>query len=127
MTNWVFVKVVYHGHSALSTIKFTIKVDNFDPGWVRRLGQFGQVCYRTIANRDLAGSAASLNECVFCWEAILPHTVGHATIKIDLKALLEYYQTRYAGAMYSGCGGGYLLVASEEPVPGSFHVRVRLR
>jgi hypothetical protein len=28
--------------------------------------------------------------------------------------------------MYSGCGGGYLFVVSEEPVPGSFHVDIRL-
>jgi hypothetical protein len=27
--------------------------------------------------------------------------------------------------MYSGCGGGYALVVSEEPVPGSLKVRVR--
>jgi hypothetical protein len=27
--------------------------------------------------------------------------------------------------MYSGCGGGYLYVVSEEPVPGGFKVKVR--
>jgi hypothetical protein len=39
--------------------------------------------------------------------------------------LLAWYQSRYDGAMYSGCGGGYLVVASEEEVPGSFRVSVR--
>jgi hypothetical protein len=29
--------------------------------------------------------------------------------------------------MYSGCGGGYLFVLSEAPVPGAFHVKVRTR
>ena len=28
--------------------------------------------------------------------------------------------------MYSGCGGGYLYVVSETPVPGSFRVKVRV-
>jgi hypothetical protein len=28
--------------------------------------------------------------------------------------------------MYSGCGGGYLIVASTEPVPGAFRVNVRV-
>jgi hypothetical protein len=28
--------------------------------------------------------------------------------------------------MYSGCGGGYLMVASTEPVPGAFKVNVRI-
>ena len=59
---------------------------------------------------------ASMNECMNCWEAILPQTVRHPTIQIDLPALLEWYQTRFAGAMFSGCGGGYLYVVSEEPV-----------
>jgi len=41
-------------------------------------------------------------------------------------AILDYYQSRYAGAMYSGSGGGYLYVVSEEEVPGSFHVNIRV-
>jgi hypothetical protein len=28
--------------------------------------------------------------------------------------------------MYSGCGGGYLIVVSEKPVPGAFTVTVRV-
>ncbi|MBZ5581863.1 MAG: hypothetical protein LAQ30_06595 [Acidobacteriia bacterium] len=102
-------------------------VKNLDPGWVRRLGQTGKDCYRAIADRDLRGLGASMNECMVCWETILPQTLFHPTIKIDLKALLGSYQARYAGAMYSGCGGGYLFVASAEPVPGSLHVTVRIR
>jgi preprotein translocase subunit SecA len=45
------------------------------------------------------------------------------------KHLLEYddvmNKQRYAGAMYSGCGGGYLYVVAEERVPGAFGVEVR--
>ena len=44
---------------------------------------------------------------------------------IDLMAILAYYQKRYYGAMYSGCGGGYIYVVSDEPVPGGFQVKVR--
>jgi hypothetical protein len=40
--------------------------------------------------------------------------------------LMEHYQKFYAGAMYSGCGGGYLFVISEEPVPGALHAQLRL-
>jgi hypothetical protein len=61
-----------------------------------------------------------------CWEKILPHTVRHPSITVDLMALLGHYQNRFAGAMYSGCGGGYLYVVSEEPVPGAFQVKVRI-
>jgi len=67
-----------------------------------------------------------MNECMKCWETLLPYTVHHPTITIDLMTILGSYQSRYAGAMYSGCGGGYLYVVSEEPVPGSIRVQVRI-
>ena len=67
-----------------------------------------------------------MNQCMRCWEALLPHTVGHPTINIYLKAILEWFQSRYPGAMYSGCGGGYLIVASEQAVPGAFRIDVRV-
>ena len=67
----------------------------------------------------------SLNECTRCWDALLPHTLSHPTIEMDLKALIAGYESRYDGAMYSGCGGGYLVVASEGDVPGSLRITVR--
>jgi hypothetical protein len=100
-------------------------VRRLDAGWIRRLGQSGKDCFTSLVERDLRGLGASMNECMQCWEAILPHTVQHPTLQIDLKAILCYYQARYPGAMYSGCGGGYLFVASDEPVPGGFRIRVR--
>ena len=66
-----------------------------------------------------------MNECMACWESLLPCVLRHPTLTVDLVALLKYYQARYPGAMYSGCGGGYLYVVSEEPVPGAFRVTVR--
>ena len=101
--------------------------DNLDAEWIRRLGQSGHACYQAICEQDLAGLGASFNECMVCWETILPRTVRHPLITFDLMELLAYYQMHYAGAMYSGCGGGYLYVVSEEPVPGAFKVRVRLK
>ena len=100
-------------------------VKNLQPNWVSRLGQSGRDCYEAIAHRDLAGLGASLNETMACWETLLPHTVRHPTITMDLPALLQHYQARYAGAMFSGCGGGYLTVVSDKPVAGSFRISVR--
>jgi len=100
--------------------------ENLDKEWIRRLGQSGKDCFDAILAKDVEALGASMNECIKCWEAILPHTVRHPTITIDLLAILGYYQSRYAGAMYSGCGGGYLYVVSEQPVPGSIRVKVRL-
>ena len=101
-------------------------IKNLDPDWIRRLGQSGQDCFDAIVAKDAQALGKSMNECTACWEAILPHTVRHPTITIDLMAILDYYQSRYFGAMYSGCGGGYIYVVSEEDVPGSFGIKVRI-
>jgi hypothetical protein len=45
---------------------------------------------------------------------------------VELGPLLKAYQRQYLGAMYSGCGGGYLIVVSEQPVPGAFRVNIRI-
>jgi len=95
------------------------------PEWIARLGASGADCFDAIVTRNLAALGGSMNECMRCWEAILPHVVRHPTLTVDLVSLMRCYQERYAGAMYSGCGGGYLFIASEKPVPGTFTVTVR--
>ncbi len=99
---------------------------NLDPAWIHRLGQTGKDCYAAILAKDAAALGVSMNECMVCWETILPHTVYDTTINLDLSQILGYYQKRYHGAMYSGCGGGYIYVVSDEPVPGGFQVKVRV-
>jgi len=101
-------------------------IRNLDPAWIAPLGRTGKDCFDAILNTDIRRLGAAMNHCMRCWEAILPHTVQHPAIHLDLKAILGWFQSRYPGAMYSGCGGGYMIVVSEEPVPGSLRVRVRL-
>lgn len=96
-----------------------------DPKWISRLGQSGKDCFDAIRRMDISALGASLNLNMKCWETLLPQTVRHPLITVDLAALLKAYQKRYPGAMYSGCGGGYLIVASNGPVAGAFHVDVR--
>jgi hypothetical protein len=98
---------------------------HLDVSWVRRLGASGRDCYDAITRRDLKSLQGAMRECMLAWEALLPQTIRHPLLRVDLVALLEYYRNRYGGAMYSGCGGGYLFVATEESVPGSFGFRVR--
>jgi hypothetical protein len=98
---------------------------DLDPSWIARLGETGKDCFEAIRRRDLRALGASLNKCMTCWGKLLPHTVRHPTLTVDLVRLLRAYQACYPGAMYSGCGGGYMLVVSENPVPGAFTVKVR--
>ena len=103
-----------------------LEEQNLDPTWIRRLGETGRDCYESILAGEVRALGRSMNDCMDCWEAILPCTVRHRTISLDLVTILRYYQRRYCGAMYSGCGGGYIYVVSEEPVPGGFQVAVRV-
>jgi hypothetical protein len=100
-------------------------VKHLDPAWIARLGASGRVCYDAIVAMDLTALGESLNECSRAWAAILPHVFEHPTIDVDLPGLLAAYTADYPGAMMSGCGGGYVIVASETPPPGSFRVVVR--
>ena len=107
------------GYSPLGVKKLARK-------WVAKLGQSGQDCYGAIVKMDAKALGASLNLNMKCWEMLLPHVVRHPLLRVDLMPLLKAYQRQYLGAMYSGCGGGYLIVVSSEPVPGAFHVNVRV-
>ena len=100
-------------------------VRRLDPEWVGRLSRSGKDCYDSIVRRDLPGLGASMVECTLAWDALLPGIFAHPTISLDLKGLLASYQAAYPGAMFSGCGGGYIVIASDREVPGSFRVKVR--
>jgi len=100
-------------------------IKNLEPKWVARLGQSGQDCFNAIVKMDAKALGTSLNLNMKCWETLLPHVVRHPSLRADLMPILKAYQQQYLGAMYSGCGGGYLIVVSNEPVPGAFKVKVR--
>ncbi len=96
------------------------------PEIVGRLSQSGKDCYDAILATDAKGLGASMNETMYCWETMLPDVCHHHTLTMDLMALLKHYQDEYEGAMFSGCGGGYFYVVSENAlVPGGIQVAVR--
>jgi hypothetical protein len=101
-------------------------VKKLDPKWIARLGQSGRDCYAAIVNMNVRALGESLNVNMKCWETILPEVVRHHLLRADLMPLLRHYQRHYLGAMFSGCGGGYLIVVSELPVPGAFQVNARV-
>ena len=101
-------------------------VKNLSVESVQKLGQTGKDCYDAILACDVKALGKSMNDCMDCGETIMPHIVHHPTIKTDLVGIMRYYQSKYPGAMYSGCGGGYLFISSEKPVPGTFTVQVRI-
>jgi hypothetical protein len=101
-------------------------IKNLTSEWTMQLGKSGQDCYKAIIQMNAQALGQSFNLTMKCWETLLPHVVRHPKLDADLMPLLEAYQSQYLGAMYSGCGGGYLMVVSEEPVPGAFKIEVRV-
>jgi hypothetical protein len=100
-------------------------IQRLDPAWIARLGASGRACYDAIVAMDVAALGESLNECSRAWAAILPQVFEHPTITLDLRGILAAYAAEYPGAMLSGCGGGYVIVTSETPPPGSSRIVVR--
>jgi hypothetical protein len=102
-----------------------LETRRIEAGMVRRLGASGRACWDAIMSRDLVCLAQAFNETMEAWAALLPGTIRHPSIDLDLEGILAWYRREYGGALYSGCGGGYLFVPTKEEVPGSFRIRVR--
>jgi hypothetical protein len=100
-------------------------VRNLIPEWIARLGWTGHDCFAAILRRDPLALGAAMSATMDCWKMLLPGNFEHPRLTVELLPLLAYYQKRYCGAAYSSCGGGYLYVVSEQPVPGAFHPVIR--
>ncbi len=97
----------------------------FDPKWVAKLGETGKLIYDAILKMDARALGKGVNQGLKCWDVLLPQSMRHPVMKVDIMELAAAYQHEYLGATYSGPGGGYLIVVSEDPVPGSFTVSIR--
>ncbi len=100
-------------------------VKRLEPHWIGRLGAAGRACFDAIVAMDTLALGESLNECTRAWGAILPQIFEHPAITIDIRGLLAAYAAEYPGVMTSGCGGGYLVVASDIEPPGSSRISIR--
>ena len=62
-----------------------------------------------------------MKDTFLAWRRMLPYTVPDWV----LQELETRYFPFYPGAITSGSGGGYVMVASEKEVPGAVKIRVR--
>ena len=88
---------------------------------VKALGEAGDNCWESIRMKDIIGLGKALTDTIIAWRKILPLTVPDDI----MKELETKYFSKYPGAITSGCGGGYIIVASENEVPAEIRVRVR--
>lgn len=101
--------------------------ENYDPlkekylrkPWVKALGEAGDHCWHSILRHDVRGLGESMTQTFTMWHKMLPYTSPDWVIEQVGKF------KEYPGAIPSGCGGGYIIVASEKDVPGALKIQVR--
>jgi cytidyltransferase-like protein len=98
-----------------------LKEMHLEKHFIRDLGNAGDRCWESILKKDISGLGKALSDTLISWKKILPLTVPDDI----MKEMETIYFSEYPGAITSGCGGGYIIVASENEVPGEVRIRVR--
>ena len=96
-------------------------IKNLSQDIVRTLGESGDRCFESILKKDVGGLGKAMTDSFLAWRKMLPYTVPDWV----LNEMETQWFPNYPGAITSGSGGGYVMVASEHPVPGAVQVRVR--
>lgn len=85
---------------------------------VGRLGAAGDLCWEAILQKDIRKLGKALTDTHNAWEELLPLTTND-----EINAELDSYPCY--GRITSGCGGGYIVLATEDELPGGFRIKVR--
>jgi hypothetical protein len=88
---------------------------------VSALGKAGELCWEGIVERDIKKLGEGMKQTFLCWRRMLPYTVPDWV----LNELETNWFPLYPGAITSGSGGGYVIVASEKPIPGALKIKVK--
>jgi len=98
-----------------------LKEMHLEKHFIRDLGDAGDRCWESIMKKDISGFGKALSDTLISWKKILPLTVPDDI----MKEMETIYFSEYPGAITSGCGGGYIIVVSENEVPGEVRIKVR--
>jgi cytidyltransferase-like protein len=98
-----------------------IEIKNLEKQSVKELGDAGNLCWESILKKDVYGLGKSMTQTFLAWKKILPNTVPD-WVMTEMNTI---YLPFYPGAITSGSGGGYVVVASDREVKGAIKVRVK--
>jgi len=88
---------------------------------VMELGAAGDLCWEGVVERDIQKLGAGMTQTFRMWKKMLPYTVPDwLSEEMENNWLLKH-----PGAIPSGCGGGYIIIASEGPIEGALKIKVR--
>ena len=98
-----------------------LKEMHLEKSFIRELGEAGDQAWESILNKDINGLGKGMTNTYLSWKKILPLTVPDDI----LNEMENNYFLNYPGAITSGSGGGYVIVASVKPVENAIKIRVR--
>jgi len=98
-----------------------LKIMNLKKSLIKELGDAGDRCWESVLKKDIKGLGKSMTDTLLSWKKILPLTVPDWV----MNELETKYFPDYPGAITSGSGGGYVMVASEKPIEGAVKIKVR--
>jgi hypothetical protein len=94
---------------------------NLNKSIVKELGESGEDCWNSIRNKDVIGLGKAMTASFMAWKKLLPYTVPDWVMhEMETK-----YLSDYAGAITSGSGGGYVVVASDKEIDGAVRIKVK--
>jgi len=89
--------------------------------YVKELAESADLCWKSILHKDVSSLGKSLTATFLSWKKILPYTVPDWIMQ-EMESRFLY---KYPGAITSGSGGGYAVVASEEEIVGAVRIKVK--
>jgi cytidyltransferase-like protein len=98
-----------------------LKEMHLEKPYIKELGEAGDRCWESILNKDINGLGKAMSDTLISWKKILPLTVPDSI----MKEIEEKYLNNYPGAVTSGSGGGYFVVASDKDITGALKIKVR--
>jgi len=98
-----------------------LKEMHLEKNFVKELGDAGTLCWEGVKNKDIRSLGRGMTETYLAWKKILPMTVPDDI----LKEMETKYFPCFPGAITSGSGGGYVIVASEKKVEGAIKIKIR--
>ena len=89
---------------------------------VKELGASSDVCWSGIVEKDVRKLGEGMKRSFLAWREMLPYTVPDWVFQ----ELNTNWFPHYPGAITSGSGGGYVIVASGKEVPGAMKIRIKM-
>eukprot|EP00484_Ammonia_sp_Unknown_P027569 CAMPEP_0197034252 /NCGR_PEP_ID=MMETSP1384-20130603/12414_1 /TAXON_ID=29189 /ORGANISM="Ammonia sp." /LENGTH=470 /DNA_ID=CAMNT_0042464155 /DNA_START=23 /DNA_END=1435 /DNA_ORIENTATION=+ len=90
---------------------------------VEKLADASEKAWRGILNCDAEDFGAGLTETLKAWKLILPNTVPSS-----LDPIWQKFDKETHGCLFSGCGGGFLMVVSDKkPDDKAFQIKINTK